>query len=177
MNDTTLDKISAALNKEIIKRMLIKYFIHKGFDDFNSRIYPPSLQDLTEAIPELDGKIEIEPFSENIDPTTGHIKLGWNLFVLGHAKMSLGFSEHNDIKDLNMFKSGPGPINQLAVQSAYEVTPKRIISFICSILGDSRAGFIQYGNNEYSEQPKRAPMDTTSGPSIYTKPGMVKPER
>jgi len=82
------------------RKRLLEYFKHKGFDDLDTYVYPPALNDLPALIPEMRNKVEIKPFSERIDPTTGMVQVGWNLFVLGINRQFLGFSFHTSAQDL-----------------------------------------------------------------------------
>jgi hypothetical protein len=141
MNESTIQKVNRALNQELIRRLLVKYFVEKGAENFKMPVYPPALQDLVEKVPYLDGKVEIVPFAEDIDPRTGYGKLGWNLFVLGNQVMFLGYTEHSNLAELGRNIGGGEPIS--GGQSSHESTPERIISFITRLLGGSEAGMLR----------------------------------
>ena len=134
-----MDRIHTALNQELIKRLMVRYFTQKGFKEtFNRKIYPPTLQDLPVQIPQLAGKIEIQPYVEDIDPNTGVVKLGWNLFVLGVNRIFIGESTHTN---LNEVRSGvAGPLQN--ARQGIATTPKKITEFIIKILGSSKNGDI-----------------------------------
>ena len=139
ISDTMTEKIYFALNKEYMRRLLTKYFWDKGFkENMDARIYPPALQDLAMAIPQLVGKLEIEPQVNDVDPTTGIIKLSWNLFVLGNKRMFLGESTHSDLNEIK------GPLYNIDIKSGIGtmkyVTPRRIINFIVELLGEHKQG-------------------------------------
>jgi hypothetical protein len=138
--DVLSQHVYYALNKELLRRMLIKYFFDKGFkEDINRRIYPPSLLDLPVLIPHLDGKVEIQPHVEDIDPQTGVATLGWNLFVLGNKRMYLGESTHSS---LNEIQAQIGIPDADGIKTIEYVTPKKVISFIVEVLSTSHAGDI-----------------------------------
>ncbi len=141
MDKITLgNKIHVALNQELIRRLLIQYFSTKGFNEnFDRRIYPPLLVDLVTRIPRLNGKVEITAFVQDIDPLSGAVKLGWNLFVLGTRRMYLGESTHTSLAEIT------GQVTT-AVESCNGstsyATPKRIVEFITKVLGKSKSGDI-----------------------------------
>lgn len=133
------DRIHIALNEELLRRLLIRYFVNKGYENnFNHRIYPPLLQDLTMQIPQLSGKVEVVPFVEDIDPNTGQVKLGWNLFVLGTRRMFLGESTHTNFSEIRNMVGGVQD-QHMAIEFA---TPKRVINFVVKVLGRSKYGDI-----------------------------------
>lgn len=52
--DTLTHNVYYALNRELLRRVLIKYFFDKGYqENINQRIYPPTIQDLPVLIPQL----------------------------------------------------------------------------------------------------------------------------
>ncbi len=142
MNNNELARqIHAAFNRELIRRNLIKYFMTKGFtESFNKKIYPPMIQDLIVQVPPLGGKVEIVPWVEEIDPITGVVKLGWNLFVLGNRRMYLGESIHTNLTEVRVAVTGP--LNNNIPDGTTNITPNKIINFVVNILGESRSGDI-----------------------------------
>lgn len=152
MEDYVIDQISSNLEKELLLKKLAKYFVDKGFNSIDIRVYPPTMQDLTMAVPYLEGKVEIIPTIEEIDPRSSYCKIRWDLFVLGNHRLMLGFSDHNNLQELaNNF--GQGLVYTEDKVSTNESTARRIISFIARILSNSRAGKIH---------PKRETV--TTGP-------------
>jgi len=99
-DEALVDKLKRKLSTIYGRKRLLEYFKHKGFEDLETYVYPPSLNDLPLLIPEMRNKIEVAPFSEKIDPTTGMVQIGWNLFVLGVNRQFLGFSFHKNAQDL-----------------------------------------------------------------------------
>lgn len=152
MEDYIIEKIEANLEKEVLIRSLAEYFINKGFKSLDIRVYPPALQDLVSAVPILDGKIEVVPTIEELDPRTSYCKLRWDLFVLGNNRLMLGFSEHTNLQELAT-NWGAGMVMTEDKVSSNESTAKRIIGFISRILSASRAG-----------RTKPAHLTTTTGP-------------
>ena len=58
MSSRVVDKIKHATNTEVVRKLLIHYFIQKGFvESFDRMLYPSLLQDLTMMIPQLENKI------------------------------------------------------------------------------------------------------------------------
>jgi len=114
------------------------YFRLKGYGDFEEYVYPPSLNDLPSMIPEMRTKVEITPFSERIDPTTGLVEIGWNLFVLGTNRMFLGYSYHDSAQDLQ--RSFDITANSLPHESKRKAAD--IVDFIIETLAKNKDGLI-----------------------------------
>lgn len=139
MSNQLADRIHAALNRELIKRSLVRYFKQKGFgENFNRNIYPPTVQDMAMMVPCLFNKIEVAPHVRDIDLQTGIVTLGWNIFVLGNKRIYLGESTHTSLNEVKA--SIAGPLNNQFRSSARSTTPKRIIEFITSVLSGSKSG-------------------------------------
>jgi hypothetical protein len=133
-------KIRSALVKEVVRRSLNKYFSAKGFSEsFDKPVYPAMLLDMPKAIPELFNKVELQPSSENIDPTTGIVKIRWDLFVLGTNRMCLGTSTHTSLSEIE--RAVRGDTEKLISMSESKHTPSQIIDFILTILSTSKNGF------------------------------------
>jgi len=143
MDSIVVDKIKHVSNTEAVRRLLIRYFIDKGYtESFDRHIYPGLIQDLTMAIPILANKIEVEPHAEELDTSMGKAVLGWNLFVLGNHRMYLGDTYHNDLKGLAR-QIKEGIILPESIASARrQTTPRRIVTFITRVLSDHEAGYI-----------------------------------
>ena len=133
------ERIHAALSEELVRRLLIKYFKTKGFEEsFDKKIYPPALQDFVAQVPQLFGKLEVVPSVEDIDPNTGVVRLNWNLFVLGNHRMWLGQSAHTSLAEVRTAVGGP----LASTTRMTHATPKRIVEFIVKVLGKSKSGDI-----------------------------------
>ncbi len=143
MNDLQRARIRNAANAETVRRMLIKYFVDRGFaDSFDRSINPIMIQDLPIANVGLDTKIEIEPHALEIDPTTGRGTLGWNLFVLGNQRIFLGETHHNSLLELAR-QIKIGQIQPERVSGTRRcTTPRRIIAFIERVLNNSDSGYV-----------------------------------
>lgn len=155
MDTYTAEKLKHLSNTEVVRRMLIKYFMDKGFtDSFDRHLYPAILQDLPMAIPQIANKIEIAPYAEEIDSQLGKAALGWNLFVLGNQRMYLGQTYYNDLQGLaRQIQSGfiqvpeGGPAN-----SRLQTTPRKVITFIARVLGSHDAGYTDLSVSQNAPQ-------------------------
>ncbi len=143
MNDIQRMRVQHAANTEAVRRMLVKYFMEHGFkESFDKIVNPAAIQDLPFSNPGLDTKIDIEPHALEIDPTTSHAVLGWNLFVLGNQRMFLGESHHSNLSELaRQIKQ-----NQIRAESISMTrrctTPRRIITFIERVLSSTDGGYV-----------------------------------
>jgi hypothetical protein len=158
-NEYLQERLRTALNQELIRRLMIRYFVQKGFTEagsFNKKIYPPTLQDLGMQIPQLIGKVEVDTAVEDIDPRTGITKLCWNLFVLGNQRMFLGFSTHTNLSEVRTAIQGP----LSAIHRGSFATPKRIVNFITQILGKSENGDIASMPKNITIRPGMLPLGT-----------------
>jgi len=156
MRETVQERIRMMFNLEYAKRLLIRYFVKKGFaESFDVHIYPPLIHDIPKEIPQLLGKVEVVPYIEEIDPASGTVRVGWNLFVLGHSRMYLGNSTHKDINEINVGQYAGA--SSLSAKKA--VTPKQLIKFVVGELTDKKGGFLDTA-------PSTAP--TPSVPSMQS---------
>ncbi|MHA1290889.1 MAG: hypothetical protein ACTSPB_26180 [Candidatus Thorarchaeota archaeon] len=145
MDSYDIDRIKQRSNVEVVRRLLIKYFIDKGFtESFDRQLYPSIIQDLPATIPALASKLEIVPHVEDLDVSQGKAVLGWDLFVLGFSRMYLGETYHNNLQDLaRQVASGSVLIPEGAMSSATrQTTPRRIIHFITRVFEQKKAGYI-----------------------------------
>jgi hypothetical protein len=160
MESETVDKIKHLSNTEVIRRLLIKYMIDKGFDgpgSFDRQLNPLLLQDLVYVVPSLSSKIEIIPHAMSIDPTLGKASLGWNMFVIGSYRMFLGETFHNNLSELaREINSGliKVPLMGGSASARRLSTPRRVISFILRILNEHDAGYVDL---QPSQMPFRKP--------------------
>lgn len=153
----TSDRIKHVANTEVIRRLLIKYFIDKGFSEsFDRSLYPALVQDLPQVIPVLANKLEIVPHANEVDTSMGRAVLGWNLFALGNHRMYLGETYHNSLHDLaRQIKTGTIRMSESGFHTARrQATPRRVISFITRVLGSHEQGYIDLNP---STRPIRAP--------------------
>lgn len=149
MSPTVLtSKLQASLNKELLRRQLIRYFSERGFaEDFNKILHPPMLQDITMQIPMLNGKLEIAPYVEDIDPNSGVVTLGWNLFLLGNRRMFLGESTHSSLSEVAQFRG----ISMNSEKGT--TTPKKVMNFVLTILEMDKRGLTQQPNIQGTKSP------------------------
>lgn len=143
METHEVEQIKHSSNTEVIRRLLIKYFIDKGFkDSFDRQLCPCLIQDMPYVIPVLSNKVEVQPHAEEIDTTTGKARVGWNLFLLGNHRMYLGETVHNNLSDLaRQIKMGM-IMSQQNMPSRLQTTPKKIIAFITRVLGNHTNGYV-----------------------------------
>lgn len=145
MDSRTIDTLKHVSNTEVVRRLLVKYFMDKGFtESFDRQVYPSILQDLPFVIPVLNNKVEVQPFAEEIDSITGKARIGWNMFVLGNQRMYLGETFHNNLKDLaRQINSGLIlPPTGGSASARKQTTPRRIVTFVTRVLGDHNAGYV-----------------------------------
>ena len=141
MDHGFIDKFRQALNSDVAQRLLVKYFVSKGFDHFDRLLYPPFIQDMAQTIPEFADKLEVVPHCTNIDPMSDSAMLGWNLFVMGTQRQYLGETYHVGLNQLAM-QLQQGQVlseNQLATR---QTTPKRIIHFVTTALARHKSGYL-----------------------------------
>jgi hypothetical protein len=153
MDSRSIDKIRHALNTDVVRRMLIQYFVGKGFtESFDRIMYPAVMQDLTVACPVLAAKVEVVPHCVDIDPVARRAVLGWNLFVLGTQRMYLGETHHQDLGELAR-QIQMGMISPQAGQimpsegmprgvARRQTTPRQVIAFLTRVLGQHESGYV-----------------------------------
>ena len=172
------DKLEFVFNGALVRRLLVKYFHDKGFgENFDKKVYPPVLQDIVESVPELTGKIELEPFAVEIDPTSGFARLGWNLFALGNQRMYLGETEHSDLEELAKALDSNTPIiveNDGEEVSRQTRTARDIVTWLTNTLGHSEAGLVRMVDTEVVSQPNA--MGNAQATNFFEKPKAIRPE-
>jgi hypothetical protein len=159
MDSSDIERIRHSTNTDVIRKLLIKYFIDKGYENtFETQVYPQILQDLTSVIPVLTSKIEIVPHCVEIDTALGRAVLGWNLFVLGDHRMYLGETYHNNLHDLaRQIKQGMmNNTSETQGQSTRTTTPRKIVTFICRVLDNNKSGYIDLSPTGTVKQPGEA---------------------
>lgn len=173
MDSYTTEKLKNAVNSNIIRKLLINYFISKGFETpacFHKLVCPCVLQDLTIVIPVLADKIELIPSVAMLNPNTGKAELEWNLFVLGWHRMFLGNTFHNDLRDLAS-QIRNGYISPSDESGRRQTTPRKIIHFIMRSLHNKEAGYIDL------KPPKTQPISggfmVPNNGSFYKKPTLM----
>jgi hypothetical protein len=137
------DKLRVALNNDVAERLLVRYFMSKGFDKdtFDHSIYPPVMQDMQYAISEMSDKLEVVPYVSNIDPLGDTAKLGWNLFVLGNQRCYLGETFHMGLKRLTL-QLQHGQILSEDQSATHQTTPRRVIKFVSRVFQSHADGYI-----------------------------------
>lgn len=141
MDIKTKNKIKRAVQEELVKRLLVKYFSEKGFNEsFESPIYPPTVFDLPYRVPELMNSVEIVPYVEKLDPVTNVVTMGWNLFVLGTNRVHLGTTTHANLMEFRRSLMGQANPN---MPSEPRKTPKELIGFIMSTVGRNKGTLLE----------------------------------
>ena len=125
MNPSLLNNIRRILETTTIRTQLNDYFETHQIP-MDSLLYPPMLQDIAEIIPELAGRVEVVPHIDELDPTNGFVKIGWNLFVMGTNRKFLGHTTHKSLNDLQQ----PNDSKEARENSLRHTTPQEIIQFI-----------------------------------------------
>lgn len=160
MNTLLANRIKRKLQRELLKRKLTEFFVHKGYDNFDSPLYPPSAYDAPIKIPELFNRCEVVPIVEETDTTLGTVKITWNLFVLGTQRMSLGSTTHSSQSDIVQAIVGD-PNTQLP--SNFTTTPAKVIDFILKVLDNSKAGYVELPDNfQIPPGALTAPLSSTA---------------
>lgn len=141
MNPKLLNNLRNILGIASVRQQLDEYFENKNIDE-KSMIYPPSIQDIN-SINEIANKVEVIPFMEELDPTSGNIKVGWNLFVLGTNRKFLGYSVHDSFNDIK-----ESEIKSMDNVLSY-ATGEEIKNFIVETLQKYNEDQVFIGNMEY----------------------------
>jgi hypothetical protein len=174
MDTITIDRIKHAANTDAIRKVLIQYFMTKGFDQsFDRMMYPSIMQDLPMFVPMLEQKIEVVPHAMTVDPAAGKATMGWNLFVLGTHRMYLGESYHDNLIDLaRQINNGMIEVPERGFgASKRQTTPKKIIAFITRVLGGHKDGYVDLTQmaSGVTNQPHRVSNNMAN--QFFTKSG------
>lgn len=173
-----IDRIKHILNSDVVNKLLIKYFMSKGFNEsFDNQLYPAVLQDLTMTVPVLSSKIEVVPNAKDVDLSMDKAVLSWNLFALGNQRMYLGDTYHTGLQDLaRQIRGGviAIPENNHGI-ARRQTTPRRVIAFISRVLGDHNDGYVDLKNSD-QQRTTNEPYSSRSGmlgmsQQIYSRSG------
>lgn len=144
MNTLLTSRIKRQLQRELMRRKLIEYFVNKGFENFDLPLYPPACYDMPVKIPNLYTRVEVIPSVEETDTTLGTVKLGWNLFVLGTNRKFLGETTHTGETDIVRAVMG-APDKDIVAD--FKCTPNDVMRFILKILDGSKSGYLELPSN------------------------------
>jgi hypothetical protein len=144
MNTLLSARIKKQLQRELMKRRMIEYFINKGFENFDMPLYPPACYDMPIKIPALYTRVEVIPSVEETDTTLGTVRLGWNLFVLGINRQFLGETTHTGETDVIRAIMGAPNVE---IPAEVKCTPNDVIRFVLKILDESKSGYIELPAN------------------------------
>ena len=139
MDPKLLNNIRNILGIVAIKKNISEYLEHKEIKP-GAFVYPPSIQDI-QTIPEISNRVELVPFMEELDPASGFVKVGWNLFVLGTNRKFLGYTVHESLDDLNR----PEPTKKSMEQSLCYATGIEVLNFIIETLQKYNEDHISLG--------------------------------
>jgi len=172
MDSRTVDKMKHLANTEVVRRLLIKYFMDRGFgESFDRQLQPSLLQDLPITIPILGTKVEIVPHCEDVDPHSSRATIGWNLFVLGTHRMYLGNTEHADLAMLAR-QVQRGLIEGASLSARRQTTPRRVVAFITRVLANHEAGYVSLSPGARNSTPGDAFSKAMVGtPQQFNKSG------
>ena len=145
-----IDRIKHMLNSDVVNKLMIKYFIDKGFESFDRPLYPAVIQDLSIAVPALSNKVEVIPHAKDIDLSMDKAVLSWNMFVLGNQRMYLGDTYHTGLQDLaRQIRGGsikiPDDNHGIARR---QTTPRRVVSFMSRVLSSHDNGYVDLNTNQ-----------------------------
>jgi len=121
MDPKLINNIRHILDISNIKNQ-INEFIKTNEIATESLLYPPSLSNLLV----ISDKIELVPFMEELDPSGGNFRAGWNLFVFGTNRKFLGYTTHQTIDELQQSE----PSEYSMQNSLCETTWGEVIDFI-----------------------------------------------
>jgi len=149
MDPKLLNNIRNILGIVAIKKNLTEYLERKEISP-DSLVYPPLIQDV-QTIPEISNRVELIPYMEELDPTSGFIKVGWNLFVLGTNRKFMGYTVHESLEDLKQ----PQATKKSKERSLCYTTGKEVLEFIIDTLQ-------KYNEDHVSLGPMKA-----QSPQVY----------
>jgi hypothetical protein len=101
MNKNIKNSLLRTIQKEYIRRILIKYFTDKGYSNFDISPYPPNIIDINSNVDILNGFIEMKYFLEDINIQNNTVKMGWNMFVGGNCRIFCGYTIHKKLSDID----------------------------------------------------------------------------
>lgn len=131
-NKRVNDQLARVLQKEYLRRSLIKYFEDKGYTKtFSKCAYPPALQDLNDQA-FANRAIEVAYNIEDIDLLDNTVKVSWNMFILGNKRIFLGYTNHKNFTDIKNSSHS-------LVDFSGPIEISKIIDTVVQFLGDSTA--------------------------------------
>lgn len=139
MDPKLLNNIRNILGISSIRKQLSEYLTSKDINP-NTLVYPPLIQDIG-SVPEISDRIELVPFMEELDPMSGFIKVGWNLFVLGTNRKFLGYTVHESLEDLKRSE----PSKQSREHSLCYASGNEVLNFIIKTLQKYNKNHISLG--------------------------------
>lgn len=141
MDVALANKIKQQLQRELMRRQLIEYFTGKGYENsFDRPLYPPTCWDLPVKIKNLFNKVEVIPFVDETNLSTGTVRLGWNLYAMGTNRLALGQTSHSNVADIQRSVLGE---HRSDMPVEFATTPHEVIDFVLKVLDQNKTGYIE----------------------------------
>lgn len=141
MDVTLANKIKRQLQRELTRRQLIEYFVGKGYENsFDRPMFPAVCWDMPVKVKNLYNKVEIVPYVDETNLSTGVVRLGWNLYVMGTNRLSLGQTNHTNVADIQRSVLGE---QRTDMPVEFATTPHEVIDFILKVLDQNHTGYIE----------------------------------
>lgn len=158
MNSKLVNNIRKIINLNLLRNELNEYFgckLKEIGDEINTNIllYPPMIVDMPECISVIGDDIEVQSHMEELDPRTGVVKVGWNLFVKGTNRKNLGCTSHDSIDDIHESSYSTNALQRSCLESSIQ----EVIDFIIDIY--------QKYDDDIMELPSH---DTVNTPQVYS---------
>lgn len=180
LSDTQINYINSRLTGTLIRRKMVRYFVDKGLaEEIDNKVSPLDLVDLSAAVPEISDRIELVPHIKDINPQSGHGKVGWNLFVDGSKRMYLGQIEYSDMSEFaRQLSSGQGGfiLPDGKSHSYLETTPRKIIAFVVREMVESgTVRGVDQSDKEFNQPLVGKTMNRVQS-SMFNKNQPIRPE-
>lgn len=154
MDKITKTSLVKIMQKEFVRRNLIKFFEDKGYNNFLVNPNPPSLMDLVDRVDVLQGIAEVKYYIEDINMENNMIKVGWNLFLLGNQRAFLGHTSHTNLTEIESSIGDPTPnVNG-------NLSIKEIIEWSVETIGQSSKLKDLYDQSHSGTSSELSRMDT-----------------
>jgi len=155
MDPKLINNIRNILSIVTIKKQLSEYLESKDISP-STMVYPPLIQDL-QCMSEISTRVELIPYMEELDPASGSIKVGWNLFILGTNRLDLGYTIHESLSDLKQ----PEPSRKGMENSLCYTTGEQILNFIVNTLQKYNKDHVSLGMGEPQTYGSKMPISNT----------------
>lgn len=150
MDSIIKTEVLKILQKEFVRRNLIRYFEEKGYDNFLIKPYPPTLLDMTDD--RFLDILEVKYFLEDVNMKQNTVKLGWNMFLLGNKRIFLGYTIHRNLSEIDSSR------NDVKKYHDGPITIKAIVESVVEILGKSKKLKEIYNSSQGYGDATKLPM-------------------